>query len=193
MNRPQHTEQVEGSTLALAALVFIARSLSASIEVFLHYGQGVRYFGLQVLGPVAIIPAMSMLFPQDDPQPLFGFLAAYLVVCLLSRMAALINDWRGSREHSHYTGRPLLLLLLPRLNENSAKRIVEPLLVLLGGWAVLHWNRLLGTYLVSAGTGLLVSTALAEAYYQKRVMDLNDALQEQRDLADRFSDGNQRS
>lgn len=192
MNQPKRTDWNEGSTLALAALVFVARSLAATIEVFVHYRQGIRYFGLQVMGPVAIIPVISLLFPRDDAQPLYWFLAAYLLVCFLSRIAGLINDWRGERQHSYYTGRPFLLLLLRRIDENTVKRIVEPLLVLLGGWAVLYLDRLLGIYLIFAGLGLLLSTTLAEAYYQKRMLDLNDAMQEQRDLAARYRDEQQR-
>jgi hypothetical protein len=133
-------EQNEGYQLSDQAtqnfLWFVMRVFSTSIVVFLR-----RDFGEQFLGPAAVavllaVPAWVCVFPNNAPDPMLWFLAAYFLMVLVARASTLRRWWQGIPSHSHYNGTPRLCAVLPRVPESCIKRWIEPPLTMLLGLAL---------------------------------------------------------
>ncbi len=65
--------------------------------------------------------------------------------------------------------------MLPWCGELFIKWL-EPILVLFAGYFVHRWNRPLGTYLLIAGSALLITATFSIAAARERVLDMNDAV-----------------
>lgn len=172
-------------------VVFFARSFAVSIEVFLRRGFGERYIGMQAAIAVPIIFFFSVFFPHDDPRPMFWFLGAYLLMCVRARIEGIRRRMRGEpRPHSYYNGWPWLSRAAPKFTETQVKLRTEPLLVLAVGYIASLMNRPLGVYIMVSAAALLLTAILTEQYERVRAMDMNDAVIEQRQLAERFRELN---
>lgn len=172
-------------------VVFIARIFSVSVEVFLRRNFGARYVGTQAALAVPLMFFFSIFFPHDDPRPLLWFLGAYLLMCFRARIEGLRRRRRGEdREHSYYNGWPRLADAAAKPDERKIKRIVEPALLLAVGYLVWECTRPLGTFLMLAAGSLFLVSLLTEQYERVRAMDMNDAVIEQRQLAERFREMN---
>lgn len=176
----------------VSILVFLARTLAVSVEVFLHRSEtfGERYLDLQAAAALLLIffwPAFCE--PVHDPLPMLVFLGLYLLACLTVRIAVHRRIRRGGpQQHSRYTGTPALMKRFRRTPEIKVKCVVEPIVVFLVGSVLLGFSPPLGGYLMVASAGLFVSTSLAENCDRKRNRDLNDAYIEQTRIAERFRD-----
>ena len=89
--------------------------------------------------------------------------------------------------HSRYGGRPWLHHVMPNRSEATIKRI-EPLIVFLFGLAVLRVNLPLAGFLVASAIGQALSIAITEAMNHAKMLDQQDALIEQEQLAARSRD-----
>ncbi|MCE9592333.1 MAG: hypothetical protein K8S99_17650 [Planctomycetes bacterium] len=191
-------EEQQGSTgvmdqwrSGMSCIVFFARSLAVSVEVFLRRGFGERYIGLQAAVAMPIILFFGVFFPEDDPGPMLWFLLAYLVMCVRARIDGFRRRRRGElRSHSFYNGWPRLARVNPKFTESQVKRKTEPLLVLAVGYLVWQLNRPLGMYLILSAAALFLVAVLTERYERARAMDMNDAVIEQHRLAERFRELN---
>ena len=172
----------------LGIVLLVIQALAASVEVFLRREIGSRYMDKQGALAVLLIPGWCLFWPEKDPRPLCWFLGAYLVMCARVRFTSLRRRLRGEEGHTRYNGWPriLSLPLLRRLSEAKAKAVVEPLLVIGTGALVMNSNPPLGSYLVAAGCGLGLAHGAIEARERTRLMDMSDAVIDQRNLAERF-------
>ena len=189
MNQPQqksHGEQLKNNA---NMLIFFSRAFATPVEVMLHDPAtfGERYLGEQAAVALVILFIFPAFFPRCDPTPILWFLAAYVVMLFVVRAATLSRRMRGGvTEHSYYSGRPLLMRLVKRADERSTKLAAEPILVGITGIAVQDMNPALGTYLVFAAVGLLVSVGTSIAIERRRALDLHDAHVEQRHVVEQF-------
>lgn len=178
--------EIAGGFVALAA-----RSLAATVEVFLHKPGtfGERYAGIEVGLGFLIILLYPGFWPGSDVTGLVWFMLAYLVMLAWIRMSTAAGLRRGGpRQHSFYSGAPRIMRLFPRMSEEKIKCGLEPLATAAAGFLLMEWSEPLGGYLVLAAVGLFVSTNLATAGQRRRLTDLNDAFIEQRGLAEKFRD-----
>lgn len=174
---------------AFGWLTFVCRSLAVSVEVFLHSHIGSRYMGLPALGALLIIVLFPAGWPDADPRPTLYFAGAYLLLSFCARLDAASRCRKRIAEHSCYTGRPILLRWFPKADELQIKRTVEPILVMVVGILIRLLNEPLGTYLVLAGLGLAASVAINELQHRTRLMDIQDAVIDQRTIAEELRRG----
>lgn len=165
----------------------ILSAITTTGHVFLHRGFGARFFGLQALAPLLIIPAFGLFFPGHDQTALLTFLAVYLVTVFGLRIESI---FRRPKEcvHSRYDGTPYLsqVPLFRRLSELTIKRFIEPcMLGLIATW-VLSWDQPLGFYLLMAAFVCLATANSAEAYERMRAREATDALIEQQQVGERI-------
>lgn len=179
---PTGWEHRDGLNLAL----FVCQSVATTVEAVLHYRFGERFFDLRALIGAVGIPIFATLFPGHDVEPLMWFLGLYLFACASARIDAIRHQRNGPRVHSFYGGYPLLCAIFRRCDEVLMKRLVEPVLLFVGGWFVAGWNAPLGDYLMFAGFALACSVNAALAVERARALDLYDASVQQRRLAERF-------
>lgn len=182
---------------SLGLLSFIAGVFAVSVEVFLHRSRtfGERYVGLQGVAALLAIPGFSIFWPGYDCTPLLYLLLAYGLRCFWIRMSILWRRSRGGPQvHSYYTGVTRFPRLEARIGERRVKSIVEPAFVILIGAVAHDFSAPLGSYLMLAGVGLLVSTTLSLLLERQRALDLFDASIESRQAAERFGSlsGNRR-
>lgn len=187
MNREQPQGSFQQFRVFLSWFVFLSQSLAVSLEVFLHRRFGERYVGLQGVAAILIIFFYAGFWPGYDVTPLLEFLLAYLALCFLARIGVLRRRRRGgTQEHSHYTGWPRVMRLTGRLTEITVKQTVEPLLTFLVAVFTLPVSEPLGGYLLLATGGLIVSVNASLGAEHTRAINMNDALIDQRHLAERF-------
>ena len=93
---------------------------------------------------------------------------------------------RGESCHSFYTGWPRFLGPKATISEMSMKRCWEPGILCLLGFAVRDWNAPLGTYLIFGAASLAISVGASEAVERQRALDMNDAVIDQEQTAERF-------
>lgn len=187
MNPQQGDSRMERLKNAIGWIAFISGTLAVSVEVFLHRRLGARYLGLQAAAVILLVPLYSLFWEGHDVAPLAQFLAVYLVMCFFHRIGNAARSRRGgAQEHTRYTGYPRLMRLLPRTSERTVKLVIEPIIVFLVGTFTLPASEPLGSYLMLASAGLIVSTHLSAGYERTRALDMHDASIDQRQLAEDF-------
>ena len=187
-NGQQEAKPDSGVTL-LGLVAFVSRTLATSVEVFLHRGFGERFLGRHSAAVILAVFVFAGLH-GGDVRGLLAFLVTYLVACAFVHIGIMRRRRRGEVEHSFYNGRPFFLSwrIFKKVSEKSAKA-VEPILVFLIGCLFMPVSHALGAYLMVASVGLLVSVGLAETYQRVRQLDLQDALIDQRIVANRLRGG----
>jgi hypothetical protein len=153
--------------------------------VFLHRGFGSAYVGCGLLAfPLLLL--FASFFPNQNLRPLAAFAGTYGVLWLIATTNVVIRWWRGmERTHSRYNGHPHLCRLLPTWKEMNVKHL-ESLLVILLGYGIHHLNRPLGAYLLLAGAFVLMRDYSVAAMMRQRAVELNDAVLEQKEVAEQF-------
>lgn len=175
----------------LSWLAFICQVLETSAVVFLRREFGARYFGGQAAAVIPVALLYCLAWQGHDIRPMFIFLGLYLLLCLKGR----ISGWRARRKgvlmHSRYSGYPSVMRMRPFrgwLSEKAAKGVIEPVCVAGIGIALMEASEPLGTYLLIAAVGLMLSMGFSVAWQQQRVMDAQDAYLTQREDAKLFRD-----
>lgn len=187
MDQQQQPGRLQQAKSAFGWLLFISKTFAISVEVFLHKGIGSRYIGIQGLGAAAIIFFWGGFWPEHDVRPMLVYLLFYFAFCFAHRMDALMRMRRGGEQgHSYYTGWPILMRFNKRANEITVKRIVEPMFVFVVGVFMCDVSEPLGTYLMVAAVGLLVSVQSNFIFDQTQATDMNDAMVQQKQLAERL-------
>lgn len=167
-------------------MTLVAGGVAVTVEVFLRRRIGSRAFGARPLVGIVTLAIFSLLKPRVDPAPLQMFGVAVMVLCFVHRAAGERRAKRGERGHTRYNGEPWLAVLLPKLDEMTIKRTVEPLLLIGGGLLVHVANELLGLWLIFAGVAIAMTVRTEEYAERQRLMDLGDAMIEQRYRAERL-------
>ncbi len=183
----------QGSAIGqnVGSLLYIGvEGCALSIEVFLHRHFGARYIGFQGLVATALI-GVFIVFCGDhghDPRPMILFLVAYLVLVACARLDAFRRTMRGDKTHSRYSGTPWLIKPNARLSEITIKKFVEPIVVLGIAALISDYNQPLAAYLIVAVSCLVGSNLRAAMWMRGRVMDMNDAVADQEQVAQQFRD-----
>ncbi len=190
MKQSQSEEPLAQSRDGINFLFLMCQSVGVTCEIFLHRGFGRRWPGVCGMYGLVVLVLFPLFWPPAEAGPLLCLLGAYIAACVLARICALCSGGNGA--HSRYSGNPRIARLLPFLSESTIKRLIEPMLVFSIGVAMLGVNQPLGVYLILAAWGLFISTNVAEVWARSRAQDLQDAVMEQRDIAERFrrSNGN---
>ncbi|QOV92080.1 hypothetical protein [Humisphaera borealis] len=170
------------NSLLLIASVFAFPSI-----VFLHRDLGSRYAGLQALLALVLIFVWPIVDPTGDPRPMLLFLAAFLIMCFVSRIGCFRNYRKGIRIHRYYHGTPRLMRYFPSLSELTVKRVVEPVVVSFVGLLLLPVSAMLGAFLVASAVGLAITISASELAAQERAEAMYDQLIEQSGISERFN------
>lgn len=189
MNSPQDEAKI-GFLDLVGLIALVARGFAVTVELFLHRSGsfGERYPGIPgAIGFLAIL-FFPLFWPGVDCSVLADFFLLYLGMAVWVRIRILLRRVRkrGHRLHSYYNGTPRLSWLLRSMREETIKTLVEPGLVFLVGAALFEWSPPMGSYLMTAAGGLLVSSGLAQSMERQRALDMHDSLIEQRSLVERF-------
>ncbi|MBX3396697.1 MAG: hypothetical protein KF841_15175 [Phycisphaerae bacterium] len=186
---PDHREETRN---AFGILVFIARAMAVTVEVFLHRADsfGERYLGLQVIGGMVMIVFWPILCdPGYPPEPLLIFLATFILMCVAVRLRTNRRITRDCPQpHSRYNGTPRLMRITGITSEVTVKRVVEPIVMWLTGAFMLSVSPPLGGYLMVTAGSLFITNSLTDGYERRRAVDMHDAYLEQRNVAERFRD-----
>ncbi len=183
--QPQQREG-NGNGVGFNIVVLLLRSIAVTVEVFLHRRFGSRYVGLQGVLGIVMILVFAAIIPAPGTWGLIIFLFAYLKACLYARAGVLWRKLQGQEcDHTLYSGYPYLMRVLPRWNELTVKRLVEPALVFLVGCAVAHFIPALALYLFIAAGALFMTVNQAEAYERRRAEVMRDSVIEVQQRAER--------
>lgn len=168
--------------------MFLAQVGSVSVEVFLHRRFGERYCRLAAIAVFPLGVAYAWLWNSAgyDIEPLMMFFLAYLVGLVFSQIGVLLRLRRGDQEHSYYNGYPRLLPVRNAHRECRFKQWGEPLLVCMTGIVAYDFNRPLATYLLFAAGSLFLCNALLGLWQRRQIIDMQDAVFEQRQTAGGF-------
>ncbi|MBX9653852.1 hypothetical protein K2Y11_09585 [bacterium] len=159
---------------------------AVSGEVFLHRRFGKRYLGTQAFAVFLVVPIFAMFFPQDNPELLMSFLPVYLGMVILARLGIWWRHRKRDIEHSYYNGWPIFLRSSAIRNEYFCKQVLEPGLILAIAVWIAEWNRLFACYLLFVTFCLVFNNLRMRDQEQKRVMDVDDAIIQQQQLAERL-------
>lgn len=166
---------------------FVSRVWATSLEVFIRAGVGARYPGIHGALVMIFMPAFLLGWPRSDPQPLLMFLATYFAMCVWQRMTVWARSpAERASEHSFYNGYPVVCRMNSTLTEARAKQLVEPILAVGIGYCTSLWNPPLGWYLVGGGICLWLSHAMCSRLRSEELLDVQDSMHEQKQLAERF-------
>jgi hypothetical protein len=185
MESYDYPQQQSNIRAGAAWTLFLAQTLAASVEVFLHGRFGRRYLGIQAAAVLVAIPIYSVFWPNQNVDAMWLFLGAYAVMLMVAKAGILRRELRGDIEHSYYSGRPRLMPVFRHIGEEDTKRCWEPTLVALGGALLLSQNQPLAVYLIAAGVGLGIAEGIKHASRRNRTTDMNDAMFEQHNLMER--------
>ncbi len=189
MDNEQGRNGPDNAKTILALFYFICRALAAMMEMFLHKSRtfGERHLGLQAAAAIPIMFFFTAFWRGEDVRPVFGFLMAYIVACAAVRIGVLARMRAGGTTvHTYYTGTPRVMRLTGSLNEETVKRVVEPMMVFTIGALTLPLSLPLGTLIMLGGFGLFASVNLTAEFDRTRALDMNDALIDQANLAQRL-------
>jgi hypothetical protein len=188
MQEQEQSEQQggKGNGVGFNFVVLVLRSIAVTVEVFLHRRFGSRYVGLQGALGIIMILLFAAIIPAPGTWGLILFLFAYLKACLYARAGVLWRKLHGQEfDHTLYSGMPYLMKVLPRWNELTVKRFVEPALVFLVGCAVAHFIPALALYLFMAAGALFMTVNQAEANERRRAETMRDSMIEAQQRAER--------
>ncbi|HEY4310170.1 MAG TPA: hypothetical protein VGN12_12025 [Pirellulales bacterium] len=167
-------------------LSLLINSIAVSIEVFIRRDFGGRYIGAQAVLAAVLIPGYCQAWSPNDAFPMVCFYFLFLGAAIAKAIRGYLRMRRGQSDHTRYSGRPNVLTTFPRQSDDKAKKYVEPMLVFIAGMVLLHLTPALALYLCVASACLHLSAWETEKWMRKRAWDMNDAVCEQQDIAERF-------
>jgi hypothetical protein len=157
---------------------------SLPLELLLH---NIKTFGVRSVGPRAVMAVLLMFIfiaahPNDDCRPLFWFMILVIPLSIIAQFSAMLRRRRGEPGHTRYSGKPYLLCLFPQLSEGTIKRL-EPVVMLMVGGIIHHFNHPLGAFLLTAAVCLGITIGIVHRANCERALDMNDSLIDQQNAA----------
>jgi hypothetical protein len=148
-------------------------------ELLLH---DPRTFGIRSVGPrgggaILVMYVFAICYANDNKSPLLWLTLITALLALFAYISAVLRERRGEFFHSRYNGRPWVMSLFP-ISEERLKRC-EPLLIVVAGWGLHHWNCPLGSFVITAGACHGLRVILSYLANRGRTLDFNDAMAEQ--------------
>jgi len=188
MSKEQPQMSFTDFRFAVNLVTWLAHILSLPLNVFLHRGLGERAIGIPGVVVIPVLILYGTLLTGRGAWTIVVVLWLYIIMCAVWRFYAVYRRRRLKIPvHSRYGGRPWLQDLMPNRTELTVKRI-EPLIVFLFGLATLWVNLPLAGFLVASAIGQALSIAITEAMNHAKMLDQQDALIEQEQLAARSRD-----
>lgn len=185
-DQEQETRPLPGPAIAQDALTAMMQGAATSIEVYLHRNFGRRALGGNVVRAILLMVLFIVCARRAHRLPLECFLYGFVVLSMFAGIGICIRMWRGHPPmHTRYNGTPHVMWLVPRWNEVTVKRL-EGLLVFAIGYGVIHFNRPLGFYLMTAAACFWLTMHGAAVAQRNKALDMNDAVIEQTIGAERF-------
>lgn len=173
---------------AMNLVTGLAHILSMPLNVLMHWGLGERAIGIPGAVAVPVLIVYGTLLSGHGSWTIVVVLWLYILMCGVWRFYAVYRRRKLKIPvHSRYGGRPWLHHLMPNRSELTVKRI-EPVIVFLVGLASLWVNLPLAGFLIASAIGQALSIAITEAMNHAKMLDQQDALIEQGQLADRSRD-----
>lgn len=191
LNMDQRSEKQRDEDAAyerskMKAMIMFAMGLFArTVEVFLRYDFGCRYFS--DAGAASSIICMGigwyLWVSQSGQRPLESADGQILGLFLLSVTAlSVYHSWAANRHakkgeiHSRYSGTPRLMdfEIFANMKEYRIKRWIEPLLVMVVGFALFDFFRALSAWLIVASVSMAAQSALAAMRERNRMLDYLD-------------------
>ncbi len=133
-----------------------------------------------------LIPGYCLAWSPSNAFPVICFYFLFLGAAVAKAIRAYLRMRRGQSDHTRYSGRPNVLTTFPRLSEDKAKKYVEPLFVFTAGLLLVHLTPALALYLCVGAACVHLSAWETEKWMRTRALDMNDAVYEQQDIAERF-------
>ncbi|MFO0858347.1 MAG: hypothetical protein U0640_13445 [Phycisphaerales bacterium] len=193
MQQQQQSQQSQGSWTpiedaksAFSLLAFASQVIAHPVEVFLRTGFGSQYFGIASLVAFFAVPMWMVFFPTESPVGIWCFWLLYIAMQVRARIETARLKSKGEVIHSRYNGWPRLAKAFKSLPESRVKAAIEPLAVFLCALAVMQGSVPLASYLIAAAFALAFNNALIDAVERARIRELNDAMIEQQQTAERF-------
>jgi hypothetical protein len=173
---------------AMNLVTALAQIIAMPLNVLVHWGLGERAIGIPGAVAVPVLVVYSALLSGRGSWTIVVVLWLYILMCGVWRFYAVYRRRRLKIPvHSRYSGRPWLHYLMPNRSELAVKRI-EPLIVFAFGLATLWVNLPLAGFLVASAIGQALSIAITEAMNHAKMLDQQDAMIEQEQLAARSRD-----
>ena len=148
-----------------------------------------RDFGSEGLGfPAFFAMVLMLLIGGLGRMPdMFPFLGFWLLTVILQRARTFDLARRGRICHSRYEGYPWLALSFRGVGtESRAKRVVEPVLCLLAGFALYQGYHGLGKFVMAGLVSMCIVAGINRELDRKRLAAMRDAEIEQKWLAARY-------
>lgn len=185
-NNPNGGGMTEKSVKGARVLVFVARMLASPLEACLRREFGPKYFGLQAFASVVLLPLWMAFWPGRSSDGLIGFWVYVLFMFARARAESARMLRNGTNVHTRYNGWPRLSRWFPRMSEAALKAKCEPAFCFIAGILLFCVSEPLGSFVLVATVGLVLTQSTIEAVERARVTELNDAMIEQQILAERF-------
>lgn len=166
--------------------VFVARMFAAPLEAILRRRFGYRYFGMQALMAVVLMPFWMIAWPGHSRIGLMLFWWLTIVRFIRIRIESMRLLRNGVAIHTRYNGWPKLASVFKRSTESAIKAKWEPLFCFILGWVLMSVSEPLGSLVLVSTVALVLVHSTIDAVETARVMELNDAWIEQQRIAERF-------
>lgn len=178
MKQTNNNEGRDDARNAVNWTMTLLTSMGRPVEVFIRRDFGFEYPGpCGLWGLLILIASATMISSARDAMPLLVFTGLYLVRLFTIRIGNFLRPWRRFGDQvAGYSGNPLLCLLLPRVDEMTIRRFVEPLVVAAFAIGCLEWMRSLGFYLLAAAISLFLVNNLAFAAWRRQMLRMHDAV-----------------
>ena len=155
-------------------------ALGACVVPFLRTGFGKNYPGVAAL--LGLI-AMLLYAAFGQVPDMFTYIGVWLVVILIQRARTFSDARKGKVVHSRYWGDSLFAHFV---RKETTARSLELVICFLAGGVLCSWSPGVGGFVMVAGVGNVLATAIVVEADRKRLEAMRDAEIEQRHLAARY-------
>ena len=161
-----------------ALAVIITGYFSLSIEVFLRWNFGERYFSVVRVFFGGLVMAVLAVFPflgGGASKFYWGLAGCYLVLSIIHLVRIWLRNRAGVVWHSQSFGVPLLGYLLPGVNDWTLYRFIEPAISFALAVIASRFDRVTSNWLFLASVSLLVHNQMVYSEQRNRWLDAMDA------------------
>jgi hypothetical protein len=190
----QHNQQDESFgnwRVGMGIMLFVARSLALSLEVFIHGQFGHKYLSGVILLGAFVAPMLFASCSIHDPAGavgLFYYWIAFNVMLFVRKLGVSQRRWKRQESFSEYNGWPELMRYFPTWDEMAVKKWLEPGICIAVGLLVTLVCNPLGMYIIACAVCMRICHGMAEWQEYERETQLRDAIAYQRYVAGRVRD-----
>jgi hypothetical protein len=194
MTMADHDSPHEKPGDGMNKVMLLVSVIAMSVEPFLRYGFGHRYFDRRALLVIPWMMLVTMFWVKYDVTGLNCMFGGWFAMCAWNRLSGLYRHYRRGEAmpHSYYDGTPRLMRWfaripgLGRLSERVVKRAAEPTVVFALAMLLRPFDAPLGGYLLLVAFALFVKAVATAIAHSKHLDDYRDAVIEQQYLRGRY-------